>query len=243
MQNGNVVPVFVLTDIFGKTHPATKQVEDFVVNLINLMAQVVEVLQKLRVIGARFAKDQFSDQFVVLCRGNLLCSIAPGSIRCGVHFRHQAVEIEVEGMLRYGLKGIAPTTNMAIVANHRQIRELALEFYRNLPAGHVAVVRLSVVRKPAVNDANACNARSVHPLYRANPELKVGIDRVFNQHGNVYALERIGHFLHRKWINRCARANPKHVNAVFQRFENVLGFRNFCRDLQPRFFFHPAKPA
>ena len=61
----------------------------------------------------------------------------------------------------------------------------------------------------------------------AHPQLEVGVDRVFHEHGNVNSPERVGQSLHCEGVGTGACAHPQYVDTVFQCQLHVLGSSHF----------------
>ena len=54
-----------------------------------------------------------------------------------------------------------------------------------------------------------------NPFNGTDPQLQVGVNRVFYHHRTIHSSQRIGKLLHRERICRSARTNPEKVNVVF----------------------------
>ena len=67
----------------------------------------------------------------------------------------------------------------------------------------------------------AANSGIIETLQTSDPKLKIGIDWIFHQHGNIVSLKCIGKLLHGKGIDHSARSDPKNVYVVTKGGFNV----------------------
>ena len=81
-------------------------------------------------------------------------------------------------------------------------------------------------------------------LHGADPKLKVRVDRILDQHGDVDACvgKRIGDFLHRERIGRGACTDPQHVDACSKSLLDMLTRSNFGRHHHACLFLNFLQP-
>ena len=76
---------------------------------------------------------------------------------------------------------------------------------------------------------HACYSSLIDAFHRPNPQFKVGVYGVLNEHDSVSSPQTVGESLHRKRVCRSAGTHPKDVDAVFQCQLHMLRCRHFCR--------------
>src|SRR5262245_12820275 len=116
---------------------------------------------------------------------------------------------------------------MTWVAKHLKSRNTGLELNGEVPHRCVAERSLFKGREPAVDGSHTLYARTVQALQRADPQLQIWIDRVFDHHRNVNSAQRVGNLLHRKWIYGRSCTNPQYVDACLQAQFDVSGGGHF----------------
>ena len=207
------------------------------------MAQVVHVLYEDRVVGVWLWESHGLDHHLVLRRRNLLRSITPGLVGRRVYFGHDAIEIQVHSLLSHLLQGIAATTDVAVVTNDLDVREIAAQFNGDLPMGNVAVRSFAMERETAVDRRQAGDSSIVKTLDATHPQFEVRVYRVFYNYRDVGSLQGIGDFLNGKWVHRCTGTNPEYVDASLECFKNVLAVTYLSRHFQAGFFFDFFQPG
>ena len=129
-------------------------------------------------------------------------------VRVAVRFDDQSVEVQVHRLLTERCNQFAFTADMAGVANDGQVWHTATQLDSNMPEREVTIHLLVERTEPAMYRSDTVDTCSVKAFDGADPELQIGIDRVFNQHGDVNASQRIGHILHGKRIDCRPCADP-----------------------------------
>ena len=88
-----------------------------------------------------------------------------------------------------------------------------MKLYGYVPLWHVAIDVLAIGAESAMNGAELVYAGVVDALQCANPQLDVGVDRVFDKYGHFgVALQGVGNLLHGERVGAGARANPQDVD-------------------------------
>ncbi len=90
----------------------------------------------------------------------------------------------------------------------------------------------------------AVDACVVDALERSYPELKVGVDRIFDQHGDVGtgSCESVGNLLHGKGVGRSAGAYPEHIHTGFEGLLHMLAGGHFGRGVHTGLLLYGAEP-
>ena len=132
-----------------------------------------------------------------------------------------AAEAEVHGLLRKGGDQFALAADVARVAEDGQRRQTAVQLARNGPHGVVAVEALVDRGEAAVDGSDAADAGVADAFDGADPQLEVGADGAFHQHGVVLSPERVGDLLHGEGVGGRAGADPQQVDAARQRRGDV----------------------
>jgi hypothetical protein len=138
-----------------------------------------------------------------------------------VRLDHQAVDAQVESLLRNVLDKHAASRDVTGIGHDRDVRMLPPELDRELPHRRVAEPATCRHAKAAVNDAERAHAGAIDPLERADPQAKVRAGGILHQHGHIHSTQRVRERLHGKRIHGRARANPQQVDTVMQRGFNV----------------------
>ena len=73
-----------------------------------------------------------------------------------------------------------------------------------------------------MDGSDAADAGVADAFDGADPQLEVGADGVFHQHGDVLSPERVGDLLHGEGVGGRAGADPQQVDAARQRRGDVL---------------------
>ena len=84
-----------------------------------------------------------------------------------------------------------------------------------------------------------------HAFDGAHPQLEVGMHRIFDQHSEVRATQRVSKSLNSEWTDRGSCPNPKGGHARFQGSFNMRGGGDFRHGLQARLalrLHQPIKP-
>ena len=89
---------------------------------------------------------------------------------------------------------------------------------------------------------HALHSYLIETFQSPNPQLQVGVDRVFHQDRHVYPSQAVGHILHAKRIGGRASAYPKNVNAIFQAKLHMLRFGHLGSHKHASLLFHALEP-
>src|SRR6476620_4493375 len=83
-----------------------------------------------------------------------------------------------------------------------------------------------------MNKADFFNASFRNSLNRSNPEFKIGIDWVLDQHWYVSSFQRICNFLHTEWVDGGSGTNPQYIDIKMQGIFYLLCSRHFNSNRQ-----------
>jgi hypothetical protein len=147
LYDGHVVVLFVTSDFTADAHTFGEHLQNLVVAVVNLFTQFRQAFGGF---GGVTDDEPVEDEVQYVGR-NLLFGIAPCIVRVAVALNDKAVETEVHSLLAERSDEFTLSAYMTWVANHRQGRYAATQFYRNLPHGLVAV-NFDFVRREAAVD-------------------------------------------------------------------------------------------
>lgn len=156
-------------------------------------------------------------------------------------FNHQAISGEVESFLGCGLQQVTVAADMTDVRNDGHIQSLR-QLDGDFPHREIAVRRFLVIREPAMDGRQLGQACLLETLKGTHPEVQVGRNGVFDEHGDVGAAQGIGQLLHRERIDHRPCPNPQRIDFVFQSQLDMLGGSHFGGGGQAGFVFRFAKP-
>ena len=165
LQHGHVVLLLVLSDFAAYAHTLGKQVHQLVVEFVNLLTQFVDTLSGDFLV----ADDEEREDVVEHIGSDLLLGVAPCGIGVAVGFHEQTVEAEVHRLLAEGGDELAPSTDVAGVADDGQRRDAAAQFDRYLPHGEIAVDFLVIAGETAVDGCQTGDTSLVDALEGTNP--------------------------------------------------------------------------
>ena len=84
LQDGDVVLLLVLTDLFRDVHPLGHDVQHFMIDLVDLFAQFLQLRPRQHVVDLLMTEDEMFEQFSHLHGGQLLFGVAEGFFRVDV---------------------------------------------------------------------------------------------------------------------------------------------------------------
>ena len=85
------------------------------------------------------ANDKQTENVVEHIGSNLLLGIAPRIVRTTVALDDKTIKTEIHSLLTQWCYQVATSTDVAWVADDRQLRNAAMQFDRNLPHRQVAI--------------------------------------------------------------------------------------------------------
>lgn len=236
--------MLIAPDVARHLHTTGKKLKKFVVNTVDLLPEYVEFFLML-LVGRHHKRRQY------LCQPgwrNLLRRITQRRRRVTVTLYDEPVETQVESLLRDRLYQVGAAAYVARVANQWKLRKSAVKLYRHSPLRRIAVETRAIMAEPAVHGAKPLNSGGVDALQGSYPQLKVGIDRIFYQHGKTVATlgrqsrKRIGNLLHCKRIGRRTRPYPHHINTGFNSLGKMPGGGHLSGHKHTRLLLHLAEP-
>ena len=98
LQDGQAAALLYAADGLGDTHPLRQQVDEGGIYPVNAGAQVVYGSCRFCIGGGAAAHPETAEHPFQGLRGNLLCGIAQGPVRVGMHLHHQSVEAQGNGL-------------------------------------------------------------------------------------------------------------------------------------------------
>ena len=152
----------------------------------------------------------------------MLRSIAPCTVGVAVAFDNQTVETEVHSLLTKRCDEFALTTDVAGIADDRQVRDAATQLDGDMPLRQIAVQLLVVTAETAMDGCQTFQSGIVDTLQCADPEFQIRVYRVLHKHRNIHTLQCIGNFLHGKRVGSGACTNPKDIDTCFQTLVYML---------------------
>ena len=93
-----------------------------------------------------------------------------------------------------------------------------------------------------MHSAEPLHASGIESFDGTNPQLQVGVDGVFHQHGLVNTAQGVGQCLHGKGVCAGAGTNPEDVDIVFQRQLHMLGCCHLGSNIHASLFLHELQP-
>ena len=226
-------------NLAADAHALREQLDEVAVHLVDLTAERLEAFSRV----GRAADDQVVEDDAEHLGRDLLCGVAPRLVGVGVALDDESVEAEVHGLLRQRGDELAPSANVAGVAEDGQLGDAATQLDGHVPHGQVAVDGLLERAEAAVDGGHPTDACGVETLHAANPELQVGVDGVFVEHRHIHALQGVSQFLYRKGVGTCAGTNPQHVDAGLERQFHMVGGGHFGTGEHARLFLHAFHPG
>ena len=160
------VHLFELPDFARDSHTPRQHTHQFVVDTVDLAAQLLQVP-----VAVGFLRNlQAGKDFPQLRRGNLLRAVAQRSIGQRMHLDNQAVEASLKRLTGNRFHQVAAPADMTRIAQQLQATPHApAQLHRYLPLRGIAVKAVAVDTESAVDGGNAPYTCIVEPLYGANP--------------------------------------------------------------------------
>ena len=226
------------TDLARDTHSFGQELQDLLVDVVDLATEGGKILGSL----VRVTDDQEIQDVVEHVGRDLLSGVAPCAVRVAVRLDNQAVETQVHRLLAKGSDQLALASDVAGIAENRQVGHAAAQLDRDVPQRQVAVDLLVVRAETAVDSRQTVDACAIEALESADPQLQVRVDRVLDQNRDINAFQGVGDLLHGEWVNRRAGADPQHIDSSLQGLENMITVRDLGRDVHACFLFYPFQP-
>ena len=173
---------------------------------------------------------------------DLLLSVGPSLCGALVALDDQTVEIEIHSLLADLEDEVGVARNVARVVDDWQVGYAPVQLNGDLPLRVVAILDLLVYRESAMDDAELLDSRAVKTLERAYPELKIGVDGILDEDGHIRPAERVGDLLDSERVGRGARADPYHVDSVFNGLVDVLRRGHLDGGVHTRLALDPLQP-
>ena len=121
-----VVLLFDLADFGGDVHALGEQIDELVVDLVDVLAVLLEELCVGRFGGGVVA--QVGEEVAQLGGSELLAGVGEGALRVGVRFDDEAVEAHLDGLVGHCFHQVGAAGDVAGVADDGQGGDLAAEF-------------------------------------------------------------------------------------------------------------------
>ena len=239
LQNRHVVLLLVLPDVARDAHPPYEEFQQLVVELVDLGAQLVEILGRRGLL----ADDQIAQDVGQRIGRHLLGLVAPCRVGRAVRLDDQAVESEVHGLLRERCDQFTLAADVARVAEDRQRRQTPVQLDGDGPHRMVAVEALVDRGESAVDGAQTADSGVVDAFDGSDPEFEVRADGVLHQHRDVHAAQGVGDLLHGEGVGRRAGPDPEQVDAPFQGRLDMLVRGDFGGGVHARFALYALHPG
>jgi len=145
---------------------------------------------------------------------------------------HEAVEMEVEGGLGDTRNPLTTTTDVAGVADEREVGHEAVELHGNFPEGVVAIAEVVVDVESTVDGSYIGQSYLTAAFDGADPEVKVGYGCVLHHHGDGGATQGFGDLLYGEGAAGGAGTNPEGVDAGKKGLLDMVGVGYLAAEFQ-----------
>ena len=228
----------VAADAARDGHAAVEQLDQLVVEAVNLEAHLGQPVARV----GNAAQLQMRRELLQLVGGELLPGVAPRPCGVAVHLDHHPVEAQLHRLAGQRSDQLAPSADMARVAEQRQRGHAAAQLDGDGPLRRIAVTAAVGGAEAPVDGPQPSDAGVEQPLDAADPEVDVGTHGVLHQHGDVVSPQCVGNLLHGKGVRDGAGPQPQQVDAGIECRSNVLARGDLGGHAHPRFAPHALHP-